>query len=216
MIFRYLVLPRFGRLRVLVILTLLGVASVVFAMFAFSSGPGSQVMQASDSVVITGNVQNCDLTLRVYPEKRIPATGNWGNTLHVVVTEVGGSPTVLDYAGLVTNNSGEGTIDLCDEGVILFDQDYDFYITGDAHLRKLFAGEQYLNSSGLVNLTTGGRVLLAGDTNAPKDEYINSLDISTQLRNFYSGNSHNDLNQDGIVNALDLSETIHNFYTTGD
>lgn len=174
------------------------------------------IVSRTDDVQVTARVQNCNLELKVYPEKRIPLTGNWDTLMDVNVTEPSSTTQVAEIDNITTSTAGEYTHDLCDNDEILLDQAYDFYVEGYSHLRKRFANENYSNAAPLVDLTTGGRLLLAGDTSVIKDNKINSLDISTQVNNIYSNDFRNDLNQDGLVNSLDISNTIYNFYLLGD
>jgi hypothetical protein len=174
------------------------------------------VLAVTDQVQVTATVQNCTLRTRVYPEKRIPATGNWATFGSIQVRQPGGGAQVLNSNSYSTSNIGESTLNLCDLGIVLVDQNYDFYITGESHLRKRFANFPYSNAAGFVDFTVGGVVLLAGDTSIIKDNKVNSLDISTQIVNLNTNNSRNDLNKDSEVNSLDLSNTIYNFYKLGD
>lgn len=66
------------------------------------------------------------------------------------------------------------------------------------------------------NSLNNKRNFLAGETSGIFDNYINSLDISTQVSNYNSTNNEkNDLNGDGVVNSLDISMTSFNVFTEG-
>lgn len=156
------------------------------------------------------------MLIKVYPEKRLPRTGNWDTVLQLDVRESDTKNLVISKSNVPTGNNGEALIDLCSEGLVLLNKPYDFYVTAESHLRKFFGAMAFDNATGYIDLTTGGRVLLAGDTSVQKNNKINSLDLSTQEAKFYSGDGRNDLNKDGKVNSLDMANTIDNFYLSGD
>jgi hypothetical protein len=158
----------------------------------------------------------CLLNLKVYPEKRIPRTGNWGTLVTVEIYNI-----FNQFQGTMqarSNNAGDVTFNACANNIILEPGIYNFYVRGLSHLRKSFPLQQAFDSDDTISdLTTGGRVLLAGETSNIFDNKINSLDASTQVRAFYkTDDEKNDLNRDGKVNSLDFSNTVYNFYRTGD
>lgn len=177
---------------------------------------GKVLPSVSDDVEVRALVQNCALRLKVYPEKRLPRTGNWGTVLRIAVRDANTKTLIFDTSNVATSSSGEALIDLCAADLVLENKAYDYYITAESHLQKYFAAIPFDNATGYVDLTTGGRVLLAGDTNTAKDNEVNSLDISRQQVTFWGNDSRNDLNKDGKVNSLDMANVDDNFYLIGD
>ncbi len=172
-----------------------------------------RVLQAED-VQVQAEVGSCIVELTVYPEKRIPAVGNWGTDL--IVDIYSSTDTYLDSYITTSNSLGVATEDVCDQGVFLSTGTYNFYIRGLSHLRNKYAGYTAFNTTtSIVNVTADGE-LLAGETSVVYDNYINSLDISTQINALYSSAIKQDLNRDTRVNSLDLSNTIINFFTPGE
>lgn len=158
----------------------------------------------------------CLLNLRVYPEKRIPRIGNWNTIVTAEIFTISGQ-SIGTVSGR-SDNAGNVTFNICDAGIIAPPGIYNFYVRGFSHLRKYFPLQQaFDNDNTVTDLTTGGRVLLAGETSNVFDNKINSLDASTQIRFFYrTDDEKNDLNRDGKANSLDFSNTVYNFYRLGD
>ncbi len=172
-----------------------------------------RVLQADD-VQVEALVGSCIVELTVYPEKRIPVAGNWGTDLTVDIYDAG--DVYLDSYTTSSNALGVATEDVCAQGVYLSTGVYNFYIRGFSHLRKRYAGyNAFATPISNVDVTADGP-MLAGETSVVYDNYINSLDISTQINALYSGSIKNDLNRDSKVNSLDLSNTITNFFTAGE
>lgn len=171
--------------------------------------------QSSGSVDVTANVYACVLRLTVYPEKRIPTTNNWQTNLDIQIHSLAGS-----YLGTVlgsSNNLGVSVINTCDQSVSLAHDNYDLYVKGLSHLRMRFPNHELFRLMQTdVNLTTLGQLLFAGETSNVYDNYINTLDISTQITTYQTTDNKNDLNQDGVVNVLDISNTITNYLLSGD
>ncbi len=179
----------------------------------------STLAQGTSQTTITLEIKAprvCLLNLKVYPEKRIPRTGNSGTLVTVEIYNI-----LNQFQGTMqarSNSAGDVTFNACANNIILEPGIYNFYVRGLSHLRKSFPLQQAFDSENTVSdLTTGGRVLLAGETSNIFDNKINSLDASTQVRAFYkTDDEKNDLNRDGKVNSLDFSNTVYNFYRTGD
>jgi hypothetical protein len=167
-----------------------------------------------NDVVVTANITTCTLTLTIHPEKRIPTTNNWQTDLHVEVYD--NSEVYYGDFTLTTNNMGVGTVNLCSQGVNLTTGSYDFYIRGLSHLRKEYTSFGTFNTAGDSIDFTIQAELTAGETSIVYDNFINTLDLSTQVTNLETVDIENDLNQDGEVNILDVSNSVTNFYLEGD
>lgn len=168
-----------------------------------------------NQVTVTANVQSCIFLLEVRPEKRIPATNNWGT---LVTVDVFSASNV--YIGTVqanSNNLGVVEFDLCASGLPLSAGTYRLYVRGFSHLRRNYGLQSgFTTAQTYINLVPIG-TMFTGETSIVYDNYINVLDISTQITNMYSTSSiKNDLNRDGTVNVLDIANTITNFYLSGD
>lgn len=169
----------------------------------------------AEDVVVTASVPVCNLQLTARPADRIPPIGNWGTYLNVNVTNLSDQQQFA-FAG---NSDNQGTInyDLCDNSVSVVPGTYNFYIRGLSHLRKRFPAVQtFTNYNSSVIFAAPSQYLVAGETSEVYDNFINGLDISTQVVSLYTGDEQDDLNQDGVVNALDLSITVKNLYVQGD
>jgi len=167
-------------------------------------------------VVINTNKKVCPFNFLAKPEKRIPREGNWGTALKV---------DFLDSRKNVTNSiqarsdkSGKASVNLCDQGIAIESGNYNFYVRGLSHLRKYYGNVNVVkDGSSVVDFSSGGSRLLAGETSNTFDNKINSLDASTQIRAFYkTDDEKNDLNRDEKVNSLDFSNTVFNFYKLGE
>ena len=206
------------RQRVLIATLLLILFLIIVACWIKLNQPPQKVLgaAASDTVQIGAVVPSCILQVKAYPEKRIPPANNWGTILNVAVYTIP-AHTLLANFTTTTNNQGIGMVDLCSLGYAPLPGNYDFYLRGYSHLRKLYANiNAFSTYATTLDFTTGGKVLLAGETSNIFDNKINSLDISTQIKALYSSDYKNDLNQDSKVNSLDISNTIYNFYKLGD
>lgn len=153
------------------------------------------------------------INIKVYPEKRIPITGNWMNQNTIQIRNIGSSTPIITQV-VNMNANGDGTMSSVST-VSLPPGNYDIAIKGYSHLRKVYSANL---SSAVVNLnfTGSGFEMLAGDTSVFEDNYINSLDLSNISRQLYTSDLKNDLNRDTSVNALDLSNVSYNFYKSGD
>lgn len=169
----------------------------------------------AEDVIVTASVPVCSLQLTARPADRIPPIGNWGTYLNVSVTNLT-DQHLFAFGG---NSDNQGTInyDLCDNGVSVVPGTYNFYIRGLSHLRKKFPAVQtFTNYNSSVIFAAPSQYLIAGETSEVYDNFINGLDISTQVVSLYTDDEQDDLNQDGVVNALDLSVTVKNLYAQGD
>lgn len=165
-----------------------------------------------NEVLITAKV-DYTLSIRVYPEKRIPPVNHWMNQNVVEIRNVGSTiPLVTQTVNMDAN--GEGTLTSVDSSVVP-SGNYDFAIKGYSHLRRIFTAAIASNEE-FLDLTGPGLDLLAGDTSVVEDNYVNSLDLSTISQYLYTGNIKNDLNRDGLVNSLDLSNMSTNLYLKGE
>lgn len=195
-------------------------ASIAFlAIVYFQQNLGEReprVKQATEQVDVSATINSCLLEVTVKPEKRIPPVGNDQTELTIDIYD-----TANNLQGTVTGNSnnlGIATIDICDQGINLSPGTYNFKARGLSHLRKDF-GDYFAFSLAVTEIDlsqSGTEKLLAGETSVIYDNYINSLDISTQINNLYTNDNKNDLNQDSTVNSLDISNTIYNFYIAGE
>jgi cysteine-rich repeat protein len=145
------------------------------------------------------------ITITVYPEKRLPSSGNWQNSYAVNITNRTNGESV--YRGnLETNSQGTGSIVIPS----ISDGNYDIALKGISHLRVIIPNVS-INADAQVNATD--RIIFAGDVQG--DNFINALDISVVVSHLYSGNVVSDLNRDSIVNALDVSILLSNLYKGG-
>ncbi len=172
----------------------------------------------SENVEVTASVYGCHMDITARPEKRYMS--NYSTILSVDIFD--NLDNYIDTATVTTDVNGEGRIGLCDQGIYLDDvTNYNFYIRGYSHLRKVFANEAAFSTALTVKDFWQGNpnnYLLAGETSNIFDNKINSLDLSTQINKdiIFTNDYKNDLNQDGEVNSLDLSNTVFNFYKVGD
>lgn len=172
------------------------------------------VGQQNDDVVVGGFVSECMLRIRARPEKRIPPTNNWDTILDITILNT--SNQTLYTTQIETDNSGYGEEETCTKGYIPLPGVFNFRLHGASHLSRMFSGESAFQENGsILDVTTGGRLLMAGETSRSFNNFINILDISNQLTKLYTNDYFSDLNQDGIVNSLDLSITAYNFYQSG-
>src|SRR5690554_3854422 len=85
----------------------------------------------ADDVITSVQVSSCNLILTVVPEKRVNASSNLQSELDIEIYDAG---TDVYRGGLevLTNNSGQAVIDLCNESISLLGGSYDFYIRGSS------------------------------------------------------------------------------------
>lgn len=166
-----------------------------------------------EDITINADVAPCGLLINVKPEQR--AVNNWANTADFEIRTM--TDTLLHQFNLVTDFMGDGSRNLCADGVYLTADNYRFYVRGFSHLRKRFDNVPAMSSpTSSIDLSTTGGLLTAGETSNVYDNVINTLDLSTQIRFFGTLDVKNDLNRDGIVNFNDLQISLNNFYFVGD
>lgn len=146
------------------------------------------------------------LTFKVYPEKRLPSSGNWAN-IYTVNIYVRGTRDLILSGQLTTNNAGMGQIitDKIPRGK------YDIALKGMSHLR-IMATDMLIEEDKIIDVTH--KIIRAGDLQG--DNFVNALDISKLLSMLYTAQLLADLNRDGIVNALDISIMLGNLYRAGE
>ena len=207
--------------KLLIIFALTSLLTVHSAMFKYYENINNgeregQVLQALDEQVqVNASVYGCYLNVKAKPEKRV-LLPNWGTELTVEVYENNGP--LIGIAIATTDNNGEAIVDLCDAGITEIGGVYDVKVRGLSHLYAGYPDESALSTVETeIDFTESEtRYLLAGETSNVFDNYINSLDLSTQIAHLYTNDNKNDLNQDEDVNSLDISNTIWNWYMEGD
>lgn len=185
---------------------------IILVAFGFSINHANAQAGPKD-VNIVAKV-NYQINIKVYPEKRIPATANWSNQ-NTVEIRLPNSTTSLFTQVVNTNANGDGVMTSVDSDIIP-PGNYDFAIKGYSHLRKKYSATLGNNIVTNIDFTSPRDDLLAGDTSIIEDNYVNSLDLSQISINLYSANLKNDLNRDTLVNSLDLSNMAFNLYVGGD
>jgi len=189
------------------IINLIGI--ITFLLFSFTFGKVN-----AQSVNINATVPSCIFNFTVKPEKRIPRINNWGTILSIQIYKNGQQ---VFNTSVNTDIFGKGSINVCLKNFYPTPGNYDFYLRGYSHLLKKYYNISAFSSyTTYVDFSSNNAYLTAGETSVIFDNFINALDLSTQIRNMYTTDYKNDLNQDGQVNALDLSITIGNFYKVGD
>jgi len=111
----------------------------------------------------------------------------------------------------------DGTVNVVTDNVAA--DTYDISFKGRSHLTRVLRGVVIAAgaTTATLDFTQGNTVvLLAGDVQALKDNYINALDLSALASAIYTSNADGDLNGDGTVNALDISITVVNIYKHGE
>jgi hypothetical protein len=177
----------------------------------------SEVLQATDfedSVNVSAVIRLQEIRFRVFPEKRQPPINNWASHVDFWVTNSSGY-TVFDRNLVPTDQYGLGVMEV-DRTENISSGYYSVYVKGISHLTKRYDNIYFSKIAEYYDFTVGEDDLLAGDTHDSRDDYINSLDISTLINALNTGNYVNDLNQDSIVNSLDLSNQVFNISTAGD
>lgn len=164
-------------------------------------------------VVVTATVNVNEIIFKVHPEKRIPRTGNWDSRVDFIVRNSSGN-TVMSRDLVDTNTQGEGTIEL-GPGDSVPPGTYTVVLKGISHLARAYTNVEISSAGEYLDFTPYGDVL-AGDTHSSRDDFINSLDLSTLITALSTGSYVNDLNQDSLVNSLDLSNQVYNIGKGGD
>ncbi len=189
---------------------------VFILLLAFNTPLVSAQDESTKDIIINSTVSPCILYITVKPEKRIPAINNWDTFIDMDIYRSSNS-SLLVSLNTPTNIFSKATLNLCDQSVFSTPGNYNFYIKGTSTLRKAYSNiSTFNNYENFIDFSAGNSFLLAGETSNVFDNYINSLDLSTQIKNIYTNSYKNDLNQDGSVNSLDFSITITNFFKSGD
>ncbi len=192
----------------------------VLGLGPYGYGPGFTVNSSpqSDQVEVTATVVGCFLYIHVYPEKRIPQTGNWSNEMLVNVYDSSGTTQLVTFTTTANSLGYTPPVNMCTLlGGTPSVTGYILRVKGLSHLRQRFpAVTGFGTVQTLFDLVPLEPPLLAGETSIVFDNFINGLDLSTQVNALYTGNIKNDLNRDGQVNSLDLSNTIFNLYLFGE
>ena len=177
-------------------------------------GVSVDISADSNTVNVSAYIKTSLLRFRVFPEKRIPRTGNWATISTVVLRNCTNNKTYT-FNNVPTDAQGYGELTI-DDGMALFDGPYRWYVKGYSHLNKSFNCYAMDVAKNFVDLTKEGKELLAGEVSIIDDNYVNALDISVLINHIYTPDYGSDLNQDTRVNSLDFSNQLFNFYTFGD
>lgn len=149
--------------------------------------------------------------IKAWPEKRVNVPGNWGTEAKVVFYN-------RDFRGIAYQT----TIPINDQGWGILETDeipeglYHISVKGLSHLTKVMRNKNIKSKLYTLDFTFNESFyLLAGDSHNSKDDFVNGLDISTEVERLYNSDVHADLNKDGMVNGLDISITVGNLYKYG-
>lgn len=155
-----------------------------------------------------------DFEVHAYPEKRIPAQGNWSMPADLALYVPGQQTAAYEYT-FATGDDGYYTVDLSDP---VTPRSYNALIKGVSHLSKRIDAVDFSDLSNMVIDFTLNQTffLIAGDVHPGKDDFVNALDISALVSYLYESSQDGDLNLDTTVNALDLSILVGNLYKQGD
>lgn len=175
----------------------------------------TQILGDQDFVNVTGYIRPETITFKVYPEKRLPITGNWSTTVDLTVISCNDPTKIFTYGNIATNSTGEGTL-IIPSGDALIDPGYRFFIKGLSHLRREFNCYAIDHVNQYIDFTLEGKELLAGETSVIFDNYINSLDMSYLISEMGNTDEKADLNHNGIVDSLDFDIQVNNLFLAGD
>ncbi len=176
-----------------------------------------EVLQANDlqeDVVIRATIKLQEIRFKVYPEKRHPDTNNWASHVDFRVEDRTTGNIVFERELTPTNNFGTGVINL-DHDENIEAGHYTVFIKGISHLTKRYDNIYFSKIAEYYDFTDRPDIL-AGDTHDSRDDFVNSLDISTLIGKLNTDDYINDLNQDNQVNSLDLSNQVFNISVAGD
>ncbi|MBN2100489.1 hypothetical protein JW710_01145 [Candidatus Dojkabacteria bacterium] len=172
-----------------------------------------EVLQAD--VEIRAFIRMQEIVFRVHPEKRHPDLHHWSTYADFTIENPSDGSTVYHWDAVLTDHTnGDGRIEL-DPTEVVNSGVYNILIKGRSHLSKRYEGIVLEDISETLDFTPYGDIL-AGDTHNSRDDFINSLDISTLIIQLGTGNYVCDLNQDSQVNSLDLSNQVYNIGKAGD
>lgn len=190
---------------------------IVIAVIAFAVGIGTSKPGVLGSTTTHADVLPCSFKFSAYPEKRIPATGNWSELLDIQIYDPDTLSIIFDEQ-VMTNNLGEAIFPDCPGDLFTEGDQYDVIVKGESHLRHRYEAFTFTNIPVLYINLIGEPRLLAGDTDIPTgDNDVDSNDVDENILHLYSvTNQRNDLNRDGEVNSLDLGNTLTNRGLTGD
>lgn len=197
----------------------LSVFVLTLTFLGYQSSKSPQIL--GENTTVTANVYACRLDILVQPEQR--TIGNWPTYLNVKIHSEDGNSLIGNF-DTNTDNFGFASVNLCDLAtpIYLTAGTYIFEIKGYSHLTKLFLEVTgFTKVLNIIDFTIQGE-LIAGDTNTPQDDEINSLDSTHLIRTIgeVNGNpNYNikyDLNLDGVINNLDIEILIDNFYKQGE
>lgn len=190
---------------------------ILIAIVTFAIGIKSFESSVLGTTTVNATVVPCHIRFLVYPEKRIPAAGNWSELLEIEVYDPNTLTTVFSEQ-ILSTNLGEAVSADCPDGIFLEGAQYDVIIKGLSHLRRRYDAVTFTGVPNIyVNLSSEPR-LLAGDTDLPVgDNDVDNDDIDEIILHLYSvTNQRNDLNRDGKVNSLDLGNALTNKGLVGD
>ncbi|MDD3647817.1 MAG: hypothetical protein PHS44_04960 [Candidatus Dojkabacteria bacterium] len=200
--------------------TLFFVFLVIFFVFVFSLLPEKETTKQPtpegsgvEGISVSASIKIQEIAFKVYPEKRIPKSGNWDTIADFnVYCKKTGKKCFSDT--ISTNNEGIGILTL-NPGNKITSGNNSVIIKGISHLSKVYPNVPFIRMYENYDFTVFGD-LLAGDTHPSYDDFINSLDISTLINNLNSNDYVSDLNGDSFVNSLDLSIQVYNISRTGE
>lgn len=190
---------------------------IVIAIAAFAIGLKSYDASVLGTTTVNATVLPCNIRFLVYPEKRIPAVGNWSEQLQIQIYDPDTDSIVFNEA-ILSTNLGEAVSSVCPVELFTEGDQYDVLIKGFSHLRHRYNAVTFTGIPNLyIDLSSGPR-LLAGDTDLPVgDNNVDNDDVDQIILNLYSvTNQRNDLNRDGKVNSLDLGNALTNKGLVGD
>lgn len=169
----------------------------------------------AQDIFINATVKGCSLSIKLFPEKRIPRENNWQNTYQITFYNSLGQ-NILEFNNVVADEQGILNLELCNSGVLVEAGTYSVYVKGFSHLGRIFIeNDMFYKYKTELDLSKNlSNQLLAGDVLG--HNYINGLDLNVIISKLYSSNLKSDLNRDGIVNSLDLSNLIFNLHLSGD
>ncbi len=211
----------FDRKLFTVFISLLGLGFVLLGTIVLANGYQKKPQTTAsvkaidtDSLTVTTIVRPEVIQFKLHPEKRIPRTNNWDTYVEFEIQECGTLQNVLNFSNVETNNIGDGVVYI-PASEFLLNKAYAFKLKAYSHLAKQMGCYPVTTAGTVIDFTPEGDVL-AGDASVVSDNYVNSLDLSNTVRQLFSADYKNDLNQDGEVNSLDLSNEVYNLFVFGD
>jgi hypothetical protein len=189
---------------------------MLFVQASLFNKPASRpnILGVEDEVNVSANIRATGIRFRVFPEKRIPRIGNWGTYIDLKLVNCTNPSKFYTFTNIPTDSNGYGDVTFTPD-IYTLDGPYRIYARGFSHLNRSFNCYDVDHAITFIDLTLEGKELFAGETSIIYDNYINSLDLSTMVKNMFTTDYANDLNQDGKVNSLDLANQIFNFYMFG-